>query len=370
MLDSGPTQGSSWRRLRRLGEVCLWLLVVGVAVVAAANVVARLRLVVVPVALALLLATFLTPPVRWLKDHGWRDGLAALTVLVTALLALGGLGVLLGPPVVDQFADLDIGITGGIDRVQDWLADSPLPFSSDQVANAIDRVQGQLSDGFGALADQVVRGAVVVLELVAGLLLAVVVLFFLLKDGARMWEWTVGLAPEHRRADVAEMGDRAWTALGAFVRGQTLVALFDAVLIGLALLVIGVPLVLPLAVLTFFGAYVPVVGATVTALLAVLVALVSNGLTAAVAVLAAILVVQQIEGNVLQPVVVGRAVDVHPVVILLAVAAGGVLAGIIGMLLAAPIVAVATAVLAYLRERADEPPRVHVEPRRASARAP
>ncbi|HET8754880.1 MAG TPA: AI-2E family transporter [Solirubrobacteraceae bacterium] len=348
----------------------MWLLIVGLAVVAAVNLAARLRLVVVPVAIALLFATFLAPPVRWLKDHGWRDGLAAVTVLGAALLAFGGLGVLLVPPVVDQFADLDIGISGGIDRVQQWLADSPLPLSSDEVADAIDRAQAQLSDSFGTLANEVVSGAAIALEVVAGLLLTIVVLFFLLKDGARMWEWTAGLAPAHRRADVAEMGERAWTALGAFVRGQTLVALFDSVLIGLALVIIGVPLVLPLAVLTFFGAYVPVVGATLTAMLAVLVALVSNGLAAAVAVLAAILVVQQIEGNVFHPVVVGRAVHAHPVVILLAVPAGGVLAGIIGALLAAPIVAVGTAVLGYLRERADDSQRVHVQRPRASARAP
>jgi predicted PurR-regulated permease PerM len=369
MTDARSSQAPSWRRLRRAGEGCLWLLVIGVAVVAAANLVARLQLVVVPVALALLLATVLGPPVRWLKEHRWRDGFAALAVLLGALLALGGLCVLLVPPVVEQFADLDIGITGGIDRVQEWLTDSPLPLSSDAVADGIDRLQDRLSDSFGTLANQVVSGAVAVLEVVAGAVLTVVVLFFLLKDGARMWEWIVGLAPAHRRADVHEMGERAWAALGGFVRGQTLVALFDSVLIGLALLVIGVPLVLPLTVLTFFGAYVPVVGATLTAMLAVLVALVSNGPAAALAVLAAILVVQQVEGNVFHPVVVGRAVHVHPVVILLGVTAGAVLAGIIGALLAAPILAVGTAILGYLRERSDEPPSVHVDRPQRPARS-
>jgi predicted PurR-regulated permease PerM len=338
--------------MRRCGEASLWLLAIGVAVVAALHVAARLRLVVLPVLLALLLATFLAPVVGWLKARGWRDGLAAITVLTTAVLVLGGLATLLVPPVIDQFAGLDIGIVGGLDRVQQWLADSPLPLSGEEVANAVDRVQQQLSESFDTIVEQVVSGAVLVLELVAGILLALVVLFFLLKDGARIWDWIVGLAPSPRQPGVRAIGQRVWDALGGFIRGQTLVALFDAVMIGVALLVIGVPLVLPLAVLTFFGAYVPVVGATLTAMLAVLVALVANGLAAAVAVLAAIVVVQQVEGNVLQPVVVGRAVHVHPLAILLGVTAGGVLAGIIGAMIAAPIVAVGAAVLGQLREPA------------------
>ena len=345
----------SWRRLRRVGEACLWLLVIGAAVVAAAYVAARLRLVVLPIALALVLATFLAPPVGWLKRRGWPDALAAITVLVAALVVLGGTLAVLVPPVVDEFADLDVGITGGVDRIQDWLAESPLPVSSDQVAAAIDRVQQRASEGFDAIAGQVVSGAFLVVEVVTGLLLAIVVLFFLLKDGDLIWDWTVGLAPPRRRGDVREIGRRMWEALGGFVRGQTLVALFDAVLIGLALAIIGVPLVLPLAVLTFFGAYVPVVGATVTGLLAVLVALVSQGSLEAVLVLAAILLVQQIEGNVLQPVVVGRAIHAHPVAILLGITAGGVLAGIVGVMVAAPLVAVSAAILAYLRERSAEP---------------
>ena len=179
-------------------------------------------------------------------------------------------------------------------------------------------------------------------------------LFYLLKDGERIWGWLVSLVTPARRDDVRQAGELAWQALAGFVRGQTLVALFDAVLIGSAIAILGVPLALPLAVLTFFGAYVPVIGATVTGLLAVFVALASQGIVAASAVLAAILVVQQIEGNMFQPVVVGRTVQVHPLAILLGVTAGGVLAGIIGAMIAAPVVAVAGAVLRYVRERSDD----------------
>jgi len=343
------------RRLQRIGEICLWSLVIGVAVVALAHVASQLRLVVLPVLLAVILSTFLAPPARWLRARGWRDAPAALTVLLAAALIVGGVLALLAPVAIDEFSELDVSLADSVDSVQAWLRDSPLPVSSQEVSDAIDSLQEQVGASVDVLTRQVVGGALVVLEVVTGLALCAVVLFFLLKDGERIWDWVVGLVTPARRDDARAIGERAWRALAGFVRGQTLVALFDAVLIGLALAIIGVPLALPLAVLVFFGAYVPVIGATVSGLLAVLVALASQGLAAALAVLAAILVVQQVEGNVFQPVVVGRAVDVHPLAILLGVTAGGVLAGIIGAMIAAPLVAVGGAVLGYARERADAP---------------
>lgn len=347
-----PTAEPARARLRRVGELCLWSLVVGITVVAVVYVAARLRLIVLPVLLAIVLSTFLTPPVRWLEAHGWRSAPAALTVLLAALVGLGGIVAVLVPPALDEFAALDVSVTGLIDSAQAWMRDT-LPFSAQEISDAIDRLQQQLGSSLDALASRLVGGALVALEIVTGLGLAVVVLFFLLKDGERIWGWLVSLVTPARRGDVREIGERAWHALAGFVRGQTLVALFDAVLIGTAIAIIGVPLALPLAVLTFFGAYVPVIGATITGLLAVLIALASEGLVSAMAVLAAILVVQQIEGNVFQPVVVGRAVEVHPLAILLGVAAGGVLAGIIGAMIAAPIVAVGAAVLRYVREPSE-----------------
>jgi predicted PurR-regulated permease PerM len=346
-------QPRSWRRLRRLGEACLWLLVIGATVVAAAHVAAALRLVVLPVALGLVLATILAPAVGWLKAHGWPDAAAAAAALAAAVAVLGGLLALVAPPVIEQFAGLDIGITAGVDRVQDWLADSPLPLDQAQITNLVDDLQQQIAQRLDTIAASAATGAFLVLEVVTGVLLAIVVLFFLLKDGERIWSWTVSLAPPGRRDDARAMGAHAWSALGGYVRGQSLVALFDAALIGIALVIIGVPLVLPLAVLTFFGAYVPVIGATLSGLLAVLVALVVEGPLAAALTLAAILGVQQIEGNIFQPYVVGRAVDAHPLAILLGVTAGAALAGIIGAMIAPPLVAVGAALLRYLRERAE-----------------
>lgn len=339
-------------RLARLGQQCLWGLVIFAAVVVALNVLARLRLVVLPVLLAVVMATVLEPPVRWLRARGWHDGPAAVIVLLISLLVLASALAVIAPPIIDEFGDLDVGVSATLAQVQTWVRDSPLPISNDQISDGIDRLEDQVRTSLDAIAAQLLGGALVALEVLTAVALAIVVLFFLLKDGGRVWTWVLAFIPAGRRGDADRIGARAWRALAGFVRGQTLVALFDAVLIGLALVVIGVPLALPLAVLTFFGAYVPVIGATMTGLLAVLMALVAKGPLAAAAVLAAILLVQQIEGSVFQPVVVGRAIHVHPLAILLGVAAGAVLGGIVGAMVAAPVVAVAGAVLRDIRDEA------------------
>ncbi len=194
-------------------------------------------------------------------------------------------------------------------------------------------------------------GAVVALELLAGLLLAIVILFFLVKDGERMWRWAVGLFPPTVRADVDAIGARAWETAGGYIRGVTIVALVDAVFIGLALWLIGVPLVVPLAALTFIGGFFPIVGAFVAGFVAAMVALVSEGWLAAVLVVGASVLVQQLEGNLLQPFIVGSAVRLHPLAILLAITAGGVLWGVAGAFLAVPLVAVTARAAAVLAER-------------------
>jgi predicted PurR-regulated permease PerM len=180
--------------------------------------------------------------------------------------------------------------------------------------------------------------------------------FFLVHDGRRMWAWAVGLFPAGRRADVEAIGVRVWAALSAYVRGVAMVAVVDAVLIGLALLVIGVPLVVPLMVITFLGAFVPLVGALVAGAVAALVALVIEGVIAAVLVTVAIVVIQQLEGDLLYPLVVGRAIALHPVAILLALTAGTVVAGIIGALLAVPVAAAVWTAADHLRRDQVSPP--------------
>lgn len=334
-----------------------WRLV-GLALAAAFVVLAlaELRVVVLPVLAALVLGTFLIPPVRRLGRRGWPRGLAAFAVLAVALAALIGLFVALAPPVADELRALDLNLQEGFERVAGWVVEGPLGVSETDLDRAIERAADELRNNAGALASGVLSGAAALGELVVGLLLTVVLLFFLLRDGEGMWRWVVSLFDERRRSQVSKAGARGWEVLGGYLRGTTLVALFDAAFIGLGLWVIGVPLVLPLALLTFFGAYVPVAGAVAAGLAATLVTLVTEGVLAAVAVSALVLVVQQVESNILQPVVVGRSVRLHPVAVTLSVTAGAVLGGIIGALIAVPSVAVAAAVLPVLRRGEGSPP--------------
>ena len=270
-------------------------------------------------------------------------------MLLTALLVLAGVLAVVVPPAAGELDDLDVTISGGVEVVQRWLSDGVLGFSGDQVAAWLEQVERQVRDNAADLARGAVTGATLVAEVLVGLSLAVVLLFFLLKDGEDIWAWLCDLFPARHRTDVHDIGASVWATLGGYLRGVTLVALFDAVFIGLALVIAGVPLVVPLVVLTFLGAYVPIVGALVAGLAAVLVALVAVGPVGAIVVALAVLIVQQVESNVFQPVVVGRSVRVHPVGILLGVTAGAVLAGIVGAIVAMPAVAVCAAVLRYLR---------------------
>ena len=337
----------------RVGETCLWLILIAVVVVGAVRLASTLKVVVLPTFLALVLATLLAPLARWLRRHRWPRAAAALGAVVAFVLVFVGLGAWLGPTVGGQLGQLGAGLTGGLQAVEQWLIEGPLDLSQQQVSAAVDRLFQTVRDNIGSLAQGAITGATTLLSILAGLLLALVVLFFFLKDGDRMWGWAQSLVPRRHRDGFGEAGERAWSSLGAFLRGQTVVALFDATLIGLGLAITGVPLALPLAVITFFAGYVPYIGAITAGAAAVLVALVSQGFVTALIVLGIILLVQQIEGNVVSPMIMGRALHVHPVVILLGVVAGGVLAGIIGSIVATPILAAGSGIFSYLRERQD-----------------
>ena len=309
---------------------------------------------VLPVALALVLCTFLWPPTRRLRALGLPRGVAAAVVLTVALAVFGTLAALLAPQAIDEFGELDVGIAGGLEKIEDWLVNGAPGLSQEQVDDLAERIRDQAEASAGTLAGGALSGALLLIEVIAALGIATVVVFFFLKDGDRMWNWLCGLFAPEQRGAAREIGARSWATLGGWLRGQGLVALFDATFIGLALVIVGTPLVLPLVVLTFLGAFIPIVGAFAAGAAAVLVALVFQGLTEALIVLAAIVVVQQVESNIFAPVIVGRVVRVHPVAILLAVTVGLTLGGIIGALVAPPVLAVAATVLAYLRERADD----------------
>lgn len=328
------------------------LLVVSAGVYAVALALTRLSLAFLPLVLALLLSTLLVPPGRWLKGHGVPPALAALLLVVGAMAAVAGLLVLLAPAVVGQLGELIADVDLGLDALSTGAAEA-LGLEPDSVAALVDRAVEQLSANAGDIGSGLLSGAFVVFEIVTGLVLALVLTFFFVKDGDRIASWFLARTPATCRATMRVASRRAWETLTSYVRGQAIIAAVDAVAIGAGLLLIGVPLVVPLAVLTFFAGFIPIVGAFTAGLLAVLVALVNGGLTDALLALLVVVGVQQAEGNVLEPLVLGRAVPLHPVVILLAITCGSVLAGVVGAFLAVPIAGVVSAVGNELRLRQE-----------------
>lgn len=311
---------------------------------------ARLMMVVLPVIIAVLLTTLLTPAYCWLRAHRWRPGPAAALPVLGAVLVFFGLWALIIPGVISQSDDLFNSVQEGARQAVGVL--EPIGVGRADIDRSIQ--EGLSSVQGGAIANEVLTGAVLLTQWAAGIILIVVLTFFFLKDGERLWGWVVELFHEDRQPMLHEVGVRSWAALSTYVQGVFLVATIDAVLIGAALLIVGVPVAMPLIVLTFVAAFFPIVGAFVAGAAAVLVALVANGPGAALVILAVIVAVQQLEGNVFYPVVVGRRLRLHPVGILLALTAGGVLAGVVGAFLAVPVAAVTAAVLQYSRERREE----------------
>ena len=331
---------ASWRFLAIAGAVS----VVVYALV-------HLRVIVIPIIVAVLASTLLLPIVSWLTRHRVPDGLAAALAMLAAALALAALATAVAPSLGDQFGELRAQAEDGVRQATDQLAEPPFNLSERELRDRVNHGLQTLRENSGPLARGLGSGAVLLGEVLTGLIVAVLLCFFLLKDGAEMWAWVLRLVRKDSRGDTDEVGKRVYTALAGYVRGIAMVGLVDAVLIAIALLIIGVPLVVPLAVITFFAAFVPLIGAFVAGLLAVLVALVSGGLVDALLVLGAIILVQQVEGHLLYPLLMSRAVHLHPAVIVVALAAGGILAGIIGVFLAVPVAGVISVVLQYAQDR-------------------
>jgi putative heme transporter len=325
------------------------LIVLGAAVVLTLWVLSKLRVVVVPVLASVLIATLLVPPTDFLRRRGMPSALATGLVMALSVLALAGVFALIGPPFVDQFDELEQSVEEGIDEVIGWLVQGPLHLERSEIDDAIDRGVSALGEQSGSIGQGVLSGASLLAEIVAGLLLLIVLVFFLVHDGRSMWSWAVSLAPARHREKMDGAGREVWSAISGYMRGVALIAVVDAVLIGIALALIGVPLVVPLMVVVFLGAFVPLVGAFVAGAIAALVALISEGIVAAGLVTAAIFVIQQVEGDLLYPNIVGRVIRLHPVAILLALTAGTVIAGIVGALLAVPVAAAAWVAFDYAR---------------------
>lgn len=360
--SGAPSLLPSWAR-RSLAWGATALVVVAVGWLAARALLA-LSLVTFTLAVALLATALLWPLVGRLRRRGAHPAGAAAVGLALLVAVLAGVGVLLGTRVRSMAPELVPTLTTGIDQVRAWLTSPPLSLDPAQVDSLRDRLVGAVT----GLVPGPVAGAQILLDVLTAVALALFTVFFFLKDGPSMWEWLLDRVPSRHRERTDGAGRTAWGTLEGWVVGAAAVALVDAVLIGGGLLVLGVPLWLSLTILTFVGAFVPVLGATVSGAVAVVVTLVTNGWTDALVALGIVLVVQQLEGNLLQPLLMGRAVHLHPVATLLAVTSGLLLLGIPGAVVAVPVVAVAHRVYEYLRppesgdvDEEDETPSAPVE---------
>ncbi|HVM20091.1 MAG TPA: AI-2E family transporter [Egibacteraceae bacterium] len=338
--------------LLRAGRVAWATLGLALLVVAAALVVDQLRLVVVPLILALFPAALLAPVAEFLKSKRVPPALASMLTIAAAFGVLFGLGRLVVPAIADELPGIVESVQQALDQLQTFLSGMPLIDDLDVFDQPLDQLTEQLG-GAGNVATQTLSAVVTVVETLVATLFGLVALFFYLKDGRRIAQALVGLVPARLRDDIAEVGERIWRTIGGYFRGQLFVALVDAVGIGIGLLVLGVPLAFPLAVLVFIGGLFPIVGAFLSGTIAVLVALADQGVVVALLVLGIVIAVQQLESNVLEPVVLSRAIHLHPLMVLVAITAGAITLGILGAFLAVPVAASGARVVEYVR---GEPP--------------
>jgi predicted PurR-regulated permease PerM len=352
-MPAGPSVDSvadeSVTPLVRKTAAWAWrLLVVFAAIVTLLLVLKRLELIVVPVALATLLAALLSPAVDFLHRRGAPRGGAVALVLLGGIAVVGGILAFVvsqfikgAPALVDQ-------VSTSIKGVGDWLTNGPLHINQQQ----IDQLRKSAIDALQNNQEKLTSGALstagTVTEIVTGALLVLFTLIFVLHGGRNIFAFVTKIFPENVRDRVRDAGRAGFHSLIGYVRATLLVALVDAVGIGTGLAIMGIPLALPLASLVFLGAFIPLVGAVIAGFLAVIVALIAKGWVFALITLGLIIAVQQLEGHVLQPLVMGRAVSIHPLAVVLAIAGGGVLAGIAGALLAVPTMAFLNSALRVL----------------------
>lgn len=355
-----PKPASRRERGDVIGGGLLWLAKWSLCVVAIAagawvlgSVAARLWVVILPIALAIVVTTVLWPLTHLMTRHRWPPALAASTTLLGFVAVLAGVIALIVPSVADQAPELANKATDGVNQVRDWVQGPPLNIRDEQLDSAVAAIVGRLQSSGAQIAGGVFTGVSTATSALITVFLVLVLVFFFLKDGSRFLPWMHRVSGNRSGRHVEAVLERVWATLGGFIRTQAIVSMVDAVCIGVALFVLDVPLAMVLTVITFIGGFVPMVGAFVAGALAVLVALVGNGLTTALIVLGIVIAVQQLEGNVLQPVLQSRSMELHAVIVLLAVTAGGSLYGITGAFLAVPVVAMIAVVIRYIGEQID-----------------
>lgn len=341
----------------RIGAAWAWrLLVLGVLAYFLLRGVALLNHVVVPLVIALLLSALLTPAVQALRRANMPPSLATAVVLVGGIAAVAGTLTLVINQFVAGVPDLTDNARLGIGRIMSWLKTGPLHLSDQQLNSALDQAETWVNQNRDTLTTGALTTASSLFDVLAGLFLVLFSTFFFLRDGRRIWRAVVSVLPFGARFPIAHAGDASWATLVAYVRATVLVAFIDALGIGIACAILRVPFAFSLAALVFLAAFIPIVGATLSGAVAVLVALVARGPVIALILLAAVITVQQLEGHVLQPLIMGRAVAIHPLAVIVALATGVVLAGIVGALVAVPLVAVLNTGIRRLVQGREGPP--------------
>jgi putative heme transporter len=338
--------------LIRKAAAWAWRLLAIIALaVALLWVVRRLEVIVVPVALALMVTALMIPAVDFLDRRGAPRGGAVALVLLTGMALVGGMLAFVISQFVTGVPGLVEQVTQSIDSARTWLIEGPMHLSRDQITNAGNSAIEAIRNNQEKVTSGALSTAATVTEIVTGALLTLFTVIFFLHGGRNIWQFVTKIFPENVQGRVRDAGSAGFHSLIGYVRATFLVALVDAVGIGTGLAIMAIPLALPLASLVFLGAFIPLIGAVIAGFLAVVVALLAKGFVYALITLALIIAVQQLEGHVLQPLVMGRAVSVHPLAVVLAIAAGSVLAGIVGALLAVPIVAFLNSAIRVLLAR-------------------
>jgi predicted PurR-regulated permease PerM len=350
--DQASGAGETIPRGVRIAGGWAWrLLAVAAVIVGLSRVVSTLAVVAIPVAVAVLLAALLDPLAGRLRRRGLPRSLAALGVLVLGLAAVGVTLFLVARAFINGLPDLTDQLTNALNKARDWLSSGPLNLSNDDIDSYVKQAQEWLSSHSSTLTSGAISTATTIGELATGFLVVLFSTFFFLKDGREIWHFLTRLLPRAAREPVRTAGEHSWHTLSAYVRATVLVAFVDAIGIGIGLVVLGVPLPLPLAALVFIGAFIPVVGAALSGAVSVVVATVAVSPVAGVILLCVVIAVQQLEGHVLQPLIMGRAVALHPLAVIVAIASGIVIAGIVGGLFAVPLLAVLnTGIRSLLRE--------------------
>ena len=316
------------------------MLVIAAAVYLLFRLLSTFGVVTVPVALALLGSALMSPLVGWLQRHGVPRALATLVAMVGGLAVVAGVLTFVIQAFINGLPELQDKVGASINQVQQWLITGPFHLRQEEITQAGNNLTGSLKSHTNELTAGAISTAGTVTELLTAGLLTVFTLIFFLHGGREIWEFVIKVVPTRARDAVDVAGHRGFASLVGYVRATVAVAGVDAIGIGIGIGALQVPLALPLAALVFLGAFIPIIGAVLTGIVAVLVALVTKGLVVALIVLGVVLLVQQVEAHALQPLLLGRAVQLHPVAVVLAIAAGTVVGGIIGALLAVPTIAV------------------------------